>query len=86
MIFPKKYPASAQTGKERLKLILAHDRAENTLEGSLALFKQEFLSLLQKHFTIDPVSLESLSIGLKTESNIPILEISAELPNKSYSQ
>lgn len=80
MIFTRKSKTSAKKGKDRLKLMLGHDRAENSLHGSLALFKQEFLELLQKHFTIDPIALESLNIGLNAESEVPILEISAELP------
>jgi cell division topological specificity factor len=46
-------PKSAQQAKERLKLVLIHDRTDLT-PGSLATLKDELIEVISRHIDIDP--------------------------------
>jgi cell division topological specificity factor len=46
-------PKSANQAKERLKLVLIHDRTDIT-PGSLELLKDELIAVISKHIEIDP--------------------------------
>lgn len=46
-------PKSAQQAKERLKLVLIHDRIDMT-PGSLEALKDELIAVISRHIEIDP--------------------------------
>lgn len=46
-------PKSAQQAKERLKLVLIHDRIDIT-PGSLETLKDELIAVISRHIEIDP--------------------------------
>ena len=45
-------PSSARTAKERLQLVLIHDRADIS-PGKLAALKDDLISVLSRHIEID---------------------------------
>ena len=48
-----KEPASARQAKERLKLVLVHDRTDIS-PGVLDLLKDDLIAAISKHIDIDP--------------------------------
>ena len=49
----KREPNSASQAKERLKLVLIHDRVDIT-PGALAALKDELIEVISRHVDIDP--------------------------------
>lgn len=68
-------PKSADTAKERLKLVLIHDRADIS-PASLADLKDEMIAVISKYIDIDPqaVSIEMAQDGREQRlvADIPI--------------
>ena len=67
---------SSDVAKQRLKLVLVHDRA-NISPGLLALIKDEIIAVISRHVSIDPDSVEVTFSQNKRESrlvaDIPLL-------------
>ena len=72
--------SSAQNAKERLQLVLIHDRTDIT-PATIELIKDEIIAVIQKHVAIDAGSVEIALSQDKRENrlvaNIPLLEASA---------
>ena len=51
-LFPKRQPASKDIAKERLRVVLIHDRTDVSPE-LLQTLKQEIISVISKHVIID---------------------------------
>ena len=49
----KREPDSASLAKERLKLVIVHDRTNLTV-GQLELLKDELIQVISRHVPIDP--------------------------------
>jgi cell division topological specificity factor len=73
---------SANVAKERLQIILAHERATRT-GGSpapdyLEALQRDVLAVVRKYIDIDP---KDIQINLEREENLEILEVKIELPD-----
>jgi cell division topological specificity factor len=70
-------PASAQTAKERLQLVLIHDRTD-VPPAVLDILKDEIISAISKHVDIDQAGVEINLAQTQRESrlvaNIPLLD------------
>lgn len=66
---------SAQSAKERLQLVLIHDRTDLT-PGALEALKEELLAVIARHIEIDPsavrVELESEGREQRLIADIPL--------------
>lgn len=69
-------PASAVAAKERLQILLAHERAGNSFDF-LPQLKSELLAVIRKYVPIDD---RHVNVRLDRESDISILEVNVELP------
>ncbi len=60
----RREPASANLAKDRLKLVLIHDRTDLT-PGTLDAIKDELITVISRHCEIDPaaVRVEMTQIG-----------------------
>ena len=56
-------PSSAEQAKERMKLVLIHDRTDLS-PGVMELLKDELIEVISRHIDIDP---ESVNIDLTQE-------------------
>ena len=82
MIFGRK-KASASVAKERLQIILAHERAITDKENQstpvwLPQLQQELLDVIAKYTQVDR---DALKINLEKRDNIELLEINVTLPD-----
>ena len=75
--FPKK-PPSASIAKERLQLVLAHERADRDSPDFLPRMQKELLAVVAKYIAIKD---DMLRVSLGKEGNTSVLEINVEMPS-----
>lgn len=84
MLFGKK-KSTAIVAKERLQIILAHERAtlsnneESKTPDWLPKLQQELVAVIAKYIKIEP---DALSVNLEKRDNLELLEINVTLPEK----
>lgn len=67
---------SAPTARERLQVLLAHERAS---AGSdlVAVLREEILAVIARHVQVDS---DKVHITMERDQNVSILEIEVEIP------
>ena len=74
---------SAATAKERLQIIVAHQRNQSSQPQFLETMKQEILEVVKKYFAID---LDDISADISREGETEMLELNINLHNKEIPQ
>ncbi|BDI08124.1 cell division topological specificity factor MinE [Sphaerotilus microaerophilus] len=71
---------SASVAKERLQIILAHERSGSgaTRADYLPKLKEELLAVISKYVHIAP---SDLKVSLERQENLEVLEVKIELPD-----
>jgi cell division topological specificity factor len=69
--------ASAPVARERLQILLAHERAVTGKSDLVALLQQEILAVVTKHI---PVEREKIQVKLERGDAVSVLEIDIEMP------
>jgi cell division topological specificity factor len=69
-------PQSAPMARERLQVLLAHERAS---QGSdlVAILREEILAVISKHVQVDA---DKVRIKVDRDEHVSILEIDVEIP------
>lgn len=74
---------SANVAKERLQIILAHERARRpvgtTPPDYLEALQRDILHVVRRYIDIDP---KYIQINLEREENLEVLEVKVELPEQ----
>lgn len=70
-------PTSAQTAKDRLQILLAHERQDRSRPDYLPLLQKEILDVIRKYVQVDNNKVE---VNLHRGDQISTLEIEVELP------
>jgi cell division topological specificity factor len=73
----KPAPASAASAKERLQIVLAHERIGRTREDFLPKLQQELVAVVARYVAIDP---NKVAVNLDRGGDMSTLEIEIELP------
>ena len=73
---PRKAP-TAQTAKERLQILLAHERVDTSAQDVLPLLQREILEVIRRHMKIDG---DAVDIRMERDDERSSLEINIELP------
>jgi cell division topological specificity factor len=71
-------PASAPIARERLQILLAHERGLRGQPDLLMLLREEILSVVSRHVALDP---EKVMVRMERGRNVSTLEVDIELPN-----
>lgn len=73
---------SASVAKERLQIILAHERISNTdaAPDYLPALQKELLAVVSKYVSIQP---QDISVQFERQDNLEVLEVKVELPDAS---
>lgn len=74
----KKPSNSAAIAKERLQILVAHDRAGRDAPSYLPLLQRDILDVLRKYVAVDP---KAVSVNLEHDDNHEILELNIVLPD-----
>lgn len=76
--FRPKKSGSAHTAKERLQILLAHERASGSSSPDfLPLLQRDILEVVRRHMEIDG---DAVEIKLERGNDLSSLEINIELP------
>ncbi|ODU00427.1 MAG: cell division topological specificity factor MinE [Thiobacillus sp. SCN 63-1177] len=76
LIFGEKKP-TASVAKERLQLIIAHERAGLSGPDFLPDLQKDLVAVISKYFPIDPADIK---VGLEKQGNYEVLEVNIVLP------
>ena len=71
--------ASAPVARERLQILLAHERAIRGQPDLLMLLREEILAAVSRHVALEP---EKVMVRMERGKNVSTLEVDIELPNQ----
>jgi cell division topological specificity factor len=69
---------SAPIARERLQILLAHERATRGQPDLLAVLREEILAVIGKHVSIEH---DNVTVRMDRGATVSTLEIDVELPN-----
>ena len=75
-LFVKKR-ASAHIARERLSLVLAHERAERSGNDVITRLKEELIAVICRHAAIDK---DGLSVTVEHRDSLEVLKVDVVLP------
>ncbi len=71
---------SAPVARERLQILLSYERAARGQSDLLAILREEILTALTKHITVDR---ENVQVTMDRAESVSTLEIEVEIPNSA---
>jgi cell division topological specificity factor len=71
--------ASAPVARERLQILLAHERRALNQPELLGILREEILAVLSRHVQLDP---DKVQIKMDRGGNVSTLEVEIEIPNR----
>ena len=74
---PRRPAASAATAKERLQIVLAHERAGRDSPDYLPLLKRDILAAVEKYTSVD---MSKVEVRIQRGIDVSSLEVNVELP------
>ena len=72
------HTASAPVARERLQILLAHERGRNGASDLLETLRAEILGVVSKHIDLDP---DKIVIRMERGKFVSMLEVDIEVPN-----
>ena len=70
---------SASVARERLQILLAHERTLVGQSDLLSRLREEILAVVSRHVTLDP---DKVVVRMDRGKNVSTLEVDIELPNE----
>jgi cell division topological specificity factor len=71
---------SAPVARERLQILLSHERAARGQSDLLAILREEILAAIAKHVTVDR---DNVQIRMDRGETVSTLEIDVEIPHSA---
>jgi cell division topological specificity factor len=71
---------SAPVARERLQILLSYERAARGQSDLLAILREEILTALTKHITVER---ENVQVSMDRGDSVSTLEIEVEIPNSA---
>ena len=68
---------TAPVARERLQILLSHERTTNCNADLIALLEKEVLAAVAKHIDVDP---SKVQIKMERREDVSLLEIDVEIP------
>ena len=72
--------SSAPIARERLQILLAHERGARGQSDLLAILREEILAVIEKHV---PIARDNVQIKMDRGEAVSLLEIDVEVPNSA---
>lgn len=77
---------TAKTAKERLQIIISHERATHDSSDVLTLLQQDLFHVISKYFPISPEELkEQVKLDVEQSGDHSVLELNITLPTLNMS-
>ena len=80
--FRSRRPTTASVAKERLQIIVAHERVQRGTPDYLPALQRDILEVIRKYVQIDD---EQVSVSLDKAENCAVLELNVTLPGTTES-
>lgn len=80
--FKSTKPSSASLARERLQILVAHERASRNQPSYLPQLQQELLAVVQKYVNVDE---DAISINFDQDDHQEVLELNITLPDTEKS-
>ena len=74
---------SAPVARDRLQVLLAHERSLSGRADLAALLQQEILAVIARHIAIDP---DKVNVRLDRGAQVSTLEIDIEMPEAAWAR
>ena len=71
---------TAGVAKERLQIILAHERGGRSKADYLPALQRELIGVISKYVAIDPADIK---VNLERQDDLEVLEVKIELPDSA---
>ncbi|MGO3741494.1 cell division topological specificity factor MinE [Kerstersia sp.] len=71
---------TASVAKERLQIILAHERSGQSSPDYLPQLQQELLAVISKYVNINP---DDIKVNVERQDSFEILEVKIEMPQNA---
>lgn len=71
---------TAAVAKERLQIIVAHERMQRNSPDYLPLLKKEIMEVVRKYVQVDP---EQIKVQVEREGNCEVLELNITLSDQA---
>ncbi|AMD02337.1 cell division topological specificity factor MinE [Halomonas sp. DQ26W] len=71
---------SASVAKERLQIIVAHQRSQRGQPDYMPMLEKELLEVIRRYVQVDD---DAINISLDSEDNCSVLELNVTLPRSS---
>ncbi|KAF3982243.1 MAG: cell division topological specificity factor MinE [Methylococcales symbiont of Hymedesmia sp. n. MRB-2018] len=78
--FRSSKPSSASLAKERLQILVAHERVSRNQPSYIPKLQQELLTVIQKYVNVGQ---DAISINYEQDDNQEMLELNITLPDES---
>ena len=72
-----KSKTSAPVARDRLKILLAHERAYLTKPDLIAVLREEILAVIRKHVPVEP---DKVRVTTEREAKVSTLTVDIEIP------
>ncbi|MGH8474243.1 MAG: cell division topological specificity factor MinE [Methylococcales bacterium] len=73
-------PNTAAIAKERLQILVAHERRERNAPSYLPMMQKELLQVIQKYVNVDQ---DAISVHVEQDDQHEILEVNIVLPDEA---
>jgi len=83
LFFPVLHRRSAHIARERLKILLAHERQERFQPDLLGILHEEILAVIRRHVSFEP---DRVQIRMNRDKSVSTLAVDIELPNRWQGQ
>jgi cell division topological specificity factor len=70
---------SAPVARERLQILLAHERNARDQPELVSILREEILAVIGKHITLEP---DKIQIRMDRGNTVSTLEVDIEIPNR----
>jgi cell division topological specificity factor len=70
---------SAPAARERLQILLAHERVARSQPDLLGLLREEFIAVVAKHISFEP---DKVQVRMDRGRGVSTLELEIEIPNR----
>ncbi|MGC3965377.1 MAG: cell division topological specificity factor MinE [Rhodocyclaceae bacterium] len=78
-LFGNKQPKSAELAKERLTVVIARQRTDDTRPDFLNALQQDLIAVISKYVPINP---DDIKVQLEKKDNFEVLEVNIVMPEQ----
>ena len=75
----RKRPSTASVAKERLQIIISHERSQRNAPDYLPQLQEEILTVIAKYI---PINRDKVSVNLERMGDSAVLELNFTMPDK----